>query len=55
MLTAIGSKRPKYFGVMDKKSGYHQAPTAKAAQPYRVSIRYRGLYIWVNVPRVLPS
>ena len=50
MLNSIGSKRPKYFAVMDLTSGYHQAPIAKADQPYTAFITHRGLYQWVRVP-----
>jgi hypothetical protein len=49
-LNHIGSKRPKYFAVMDLTSGYHQAPLAKADQPYTAFITHRGLYQWVRVP-----
>jgi hypothetical protein len=44
MLNHIGSKRPKYFAIMDLTSGYHQAPLAQADQPYTAFITHRGLY-----------
>jgi hypothetical protein len=50
MLNHIGSKRPKYFAIMDLTSGYHQAPLAQADQPYTAFITHRGLYQWVRVP-----
>jgi hypothetical protein len=50
MLNHIGSKRPKFFAIMDLTSGYHQAPLAMADRPYTAFITHRGLYQWVRVP-----
>jgi len=49
-LQRIGSKTPKFFGVIDFTSGYHQAPIAEESIPYTAFITRRGKYEWVRVP-----
>ena len=50
MLYRIGSKRPKFFAVMDLTSGYHQAPLAKSSMRHTAFITYMGLFEWIRLP-----
>jgi len=50
MLNNIGSKKPKYFAVLDLTSGYYQAPLAATSQPLTAFITHMGLYEWTRVP-----
>ena len=54
-LQRIGAKTPKFFGVIDFTSGYHQAPIAEESIPYTAFITRRGKYEWVRVPMGLKS
>ena len=49
-LQRIGSRRPKFFGVIDFTSGYHQAPIAEESIPYTAFVTRRGKYEWKRVP-----
>jgi hypothetical protein len=49
-LQRIGSKKPKFFGVIDFTSGYHQAPISEESIPYNAFVMRRGKYEWVRVP-----
>ena len=46
----MGSKKPKYFAVMDLTKGYYQAPLAKASRHLTAFITLMGLYEWLRVP-----
>jgi hypothetical protein len=50
LLKNIGDQRPKFFGVMDCTSGYHQAPLSKASQFLAAFITFMGIYEWLRVP-----
>ena len=49
MLTRLGSKRPKIFGVMDLTSGYHQAPLSEAAKKWTAFVTAFGQFEWNRV------
>jgi hypothetical protein len=46
----IGSRKPKYFAVMDLTSGFHQAPLSPSARIFTAFITYMGIYEWLRVP-----
>ena len=50
LLARIGAQKPKYFGVMDLTSGYHQAPIHESCIPYTAFLTPFGLYEWVRLP-----
>jgi hypothetical protein len=50
MIQRIGSKRPKFFGVMDMTSGYHQAPMAPMSRVLTAFICFMGVFEWLRVP-----
>ena len=50
LLARIGEQKPKYFGVMDLTSGYHQAPIHTSCQKYTAFLTPFGLYEWVRLP-----
>ena len=49
MLERLGSKKPKFFGVMDLTSGYHQAPLAESAKRWTAFVTAFGVYEWNRV------
>ena len=50
MLQRVGLKKPKYFGVADLVSGYHQAPLSQKSQEFTAFITHMGVYEWLRVP-----
>ena len=50
MLSRIGSKRPKYFGIVDLTSGYHQAPLSANSRELAAFVTGDGLYEPLRVP-----
>ena len=50
LLERLGSKKPKYFGVMDLTSGYHQAPLSESAKRWTAFITAFGVFEWTRVP-----
>ena len=46
----LGSKRPKYFAVIDLTKGYYQAPLAESSRHFTAFITLMGLYEWTRVP-----
>jgi transposase InsO family protein len=50
LLVRLGSKRPKFFGVMDLTSGYHQAPLSKSARKWTAFTTAFGCFEWTRVP-----
>jgi hypothetical protein len=50
MLQRLGSKRSKFYAVMDLTSGYHQAPLSKKSQSASAFITFMGVYEWLRVP-----
>jgi hypothetical protein len=50
LLERLGQKRPKFFGVMDLTSGYHQAPLSKSARKWTAFITAFGCFEWTRVP-----
>ena len=44
MLQRLGSKRPRFFGVMDLTSGYHQAPLSESAKKWTAFVSAFGAY-----------
>ena len=50
MLDRLGSKRPKFFGVIELTSGYHQAPMHENSIRFTAFITYLGIYEWCRVP-----
>ena len=49
MLMRLGSKRPRFFGVMDLTSGYHQAPLDEASKKWTAFITAFGQFEWNRV------
>lgn len=50
MLQRLGQRKPKYIGIMDLVSGYHQAPLHPASSVFTAFIAFCGLYHWLRVP-----
>ena len=50
MLERLGSKRPRFFGVMDLTSGYHQAPLSESAKKWTAFVTAFGAFEWNRVP-----
>ena len=50
LLRRIGAHNPKYFGVMDLTSGYHQCGLSKRSRRFTAFITYMGVYEWVRLP-----
>ena len=50
LLQRIGSKRARFFGVMDLTSGYHQMPMSKMAQVFTAFITFMGIFEFTRVP-----
>ena len=50
LLQRIGSKRARFFGVMDLTSGYHQMPKSKMAQVFTAFITFMGIFEFTRVP-----
>ena len=48
LLDRLGAKRPKYFGVVDLTSGYHQAPLAADSQHLTAFITHMGVFEWTR-------
>jgi hypothetical protein len=46
----LGARKPRFFGVMDLTSGYHQAPLDAGSQAYTAFITIFGLFEWTRVP-----
>ena len=49
MLYRIGSKKPKFFAVIDLTKGYYQAPLAEGSKRLTTFITAGGLYEWNRV------
>jgi len=50
MLQRLGTKRAKYFAVLDLTSGYHQAPVSQASILLTAFICFCGVYEYLRVP-----
>ena len=50
LLRRIGTQQPKYFGVMDLTSGYHQIAISKRSRKYTAFITFMGVFNWLRVP-----
>ena len=50
MINKIGSKRAKWFAVLDLTSGYHQAPIDEASKPLTAFRTATGLWEWNRLP-----
>jgi len=50
MLNRVGTKRAKYFGVIDLTSGYHQAPLGTSSRGFTAFMTVMGLFEWLRVP-----
>jgi transposase InsO family protein len=55
MLSRIGDKKPKVFGVMDMTAGYHQAPISKSSRAFTAFTCFLGVYHWLRVPMGLKN
>jgi len=56
MLTRIGSKKPRRFGVADLTQGFYQMPLHENSGAPTTFICFRGVYEWTRVPMgLLPS
>jgi len=49
MLERLGQKKPKFFGVMDLTSGYHQAPLSESAKKWTAFVTAFGQFEWNRV------
>ena len=49
MLDRIGEKKPKFLGVMDFTSGYHQTPIDPKSMIYTSFICFMGLFMWTRL------
>jgi len=49
MLERLGAKRPRFFGVMDLTSGYHQAPLAESSKKWTAFVTAFGQFEWNRV------
>jgi hypothetical protein len=50
MLQRLGSRKSKYYGLMDLTSGYFQAPLSDASRIYTAFITFMGVFEWLRVP-----
>ena len=50
MLQRIGSKTPKFYGVLDLTAGYHQALISKNSRNFTAFRTLEGLYRWKRLP-----
>jgi hypothetical protein len=50
MLQRIGSRRAKFYGIMDLTSGYHQAPLSWESQVLTAFITFMGVFEYLRVP-----
>jgi hypothetical protein len=50
LLRRIGTHKPKFFGVMDLTSGYHQCGLSKRSRKYTAFITYMGVFEWLRLP-----
>lgn len=50
MLRRIGDKKPKYFGVLDFTSGYHQVPIDADSIRYTSFRTFGGCFRWKRLP-----
>ena len=46
MLRRIGEKKPKFLGVMDFTSGYHQTPMDPKSMIYTAFMCFMGIFMW---------
>ena len=50
MLRRIGSRKPKFFGIMNLTQGYHHAPLSNITKAYTVFITSSGVYEFTRLP-----
>ena len=50
LLERIGSKKPKYFAVLDLTSGYHQLPLSKESRKYTAFATAFGIFEFLRIP-----
>jgi hypothetical protein len=50
MLQRLGSRKSKYYGLMDLTSGYFQAPLSEASRKFTAFITFMGVFEWLRVP-----
>ena len=50
MLRRLGSRRAKYFGVLDLTAGYNQTPLSPEAIPLTAFICFMGLFEFTRTP-----
>lgn len=50
MLNRLGTKKPKYFAIMDLTAGYWQTPIHEDSCAYTAFITPHGTYQWTRVP-----
>jgi len=49
MLERLGTKKPRFFGVMDLTSGYHQAPLSESSKKWTAFVTAFGQFEWNRV------
>jgi hypothetical protein len=55
LLNRIGDKKPKFFGIMDLTSGYHQAPLYPDSRKLSAFVTAFGIFEWNRVPMGLKA
>jgi hypothetical protein len=50
MLERIGTRRAKYFGVLDLSQGFYQVPLTEQSKALRAFITWCGTYEWNRLP-----
>ena len=50
MLERIGSKKPKYFIILDLVSGYYQAKISEYSRKWTAFITFWGVFEWLRLP-----
>ena len=50
MLRRIGSQKPKIFGIVVLRQGYHQAPLTFATRAVTSFITFSGVYQFTRLP-----
>ena len=55
LLNRIGDKKPRFFGIMDLTSGYHQAPMSEACKKLTAFVTAFGVFEWNRVPMGLKA
>lgn len=50
MLRRIGTKKPKFFIILDLTSGYHQIPISENCRRWTAFLTFWGIFEWLRMP-----